>query len=316
MEPLMIVHGGAWAIPGELTERSLNGVRRAALEGHRVLRSGGSAVDAVVAAVTVLEDDTAFDAGHGAVLNLKGEVELDAIVIDGRDLSSGAVCAVQDIANPVQLARLVMDKTDHCLLGGVGANDFAKEQGFERLPPTELVTPEARAEWEKYIKFTTAVGALFSARDGDPKLTGCDTVGAVAMDTSGNLASATSTGGITAKKPGRVGDTPVIGAGAFADNDVGAVSSTGHGESIMKVCLTRRIAELMERGLSANEAAKTALEFMSTRVGGAGGVIVISKKGEVCHSFTTSRMAWASVTQGTLKSGIDPGQEFTENLKN
>jgi len=312
----MVVHGGAWAIPEELTERSLKGVQRAAKEGHRVLSSGGSALDAVVAAVTVLEDDTAFDAGHGAVLNKKGEVELDAIVINGSDLSSGAVCAVQDIANPVQLARLVMEKTDHCLLAGQGANEFATEQDIARLPSEQLVTSEARVEWEKYVKYSTTVNALFSAREEVPqsKCPGCDTVGAVAMDTSGNIASATSTGGITAKRPGRVGDTPIIGAGAYADNNTGGVSTTGHGESIMKVGLARRIGELMDKGLSADDASKQALDFMSARVGGAGGVIVISKQGEVTHHFTTSRMAWAQAVGGKLQSGIDPNKVFTQPL--
>lgn len=168
-------------------------------------------MDAVEAAVCVLEDDTAFDAGHGAVLNKKGEVELDAIIIDGRDLSSGAVSAVQDIAHPVTLARAVMEKTEHCLLTAVGANEFAAEQGFQRLSPEELVTPEARAEWEQFGKYSSAVNSLFNSEVPKLKTPGCDTVGCVAMDANGNLASATSTGGITAKRPGRVGDTPCIG---------------------------------------------------------------------------------------------------------
>ncbi|CAL1546159.1 unnamed protein product [Lymnaea stagnalis] len=314
MEPAIIVHGGAWAIPDEARQRSLHGVKDAVLKGFNVLRDGGSAVDAVVAAVSVMEDDPIFDAGHGAVLNMKGEVELDAIVIDGNNLNSGAVAAVQDIANPVQLAKLVMDKTDHCLLVGQGANDFAREQNIPRLSKYELVTEGAKAEWERYMQYSTTVKSLFSARDLVPKRSGCDTVGAVALDTQGNLASATSTGGITAKRPGRVGDTPIIGAGAFADNTIGAASSTGHGESIMKISLTRKVAELMDRGATAQQAAQTALELMSTRVRGAGGVIVISKDGEVAHHFTTSRMAWAHITKGNLVYGIDPGVELTDGL--
>ncbi|KAH9515774.1 Isoaspartyl peptidase/L-asparaginase [Bulinus truncatus] len=315
MEPVIIVHGGAWAIPEEATERSLQGVKAAVIRGFGVLQNGGSAVDAVVAAVTVMEDDTIFDAGHGAVLNMKGEVELDAIVMDGRSLSSGAVAAVQDIANPVQLARLVMDKTDHCLLVGKGANSFAEEQSIPRLDNQVLVTPEARAEWERYMKFTTTVNALFSARNDVPqKRSGCDTVGAVALDAKGNLASATSTGGITAKRAGRVGDTPIIGAGAYADNTVGAASSTGHGESIMKLCLTKKVMELLEQGATVKEATQRALELMSIRLGSAGGVIAINKSGEVAHHFTTSRMAWAQISNGQLTFGIDPKLEFNEIL--
>ncbi|XP_013069249.2 isoaspartyl peptidase/L-asparaginase-like [Biomphalaria glabrata] len=314
MEPAIIVHGGAWAIPELATERSLSGVKAAAIKGFSVIQNGGSALDAVVAAVSVMEDDTIFDAGHGAVLNMNGEVELDAIIMDGKTLNSGAVAAVQDIAHPVQLARLVMEKTDHCLLVGQGANGFAKEQNIPKLDKYELVTPEAREEWERYMKFSTTVNALFSTRNDVPKRTGCDTVGAVALDSYGNLASATSTGGITAKRPGRVGDTPIIGAGAYADDSVGAASSTGHGESIMKLCLTKKVIELLEQGASAKEAAQKSLELMSTRLGSAGGLIVIDKNGDVAHHFTTNRMAWAQIKKGNLKYGIDPTVEFTETL--
>ncbi|KAI8784357.1 isoaspartyl peptidase/L-asparaginase [Biomphalaria glabrata] len=314
MEPAIIVHGGAWAIPELATERSLSGVKAAAIKGFSVIQNGGSALDAVVAAVSVMEDDTIFDAGHGAVLNMNGEVELDAIIMDGKTLNSGAVAAVQDIAHPVQLARLVMEKTDHCLLVGQGANGFAKEQNIPKLDKHELVTPEAREEWERYMKFSTTVNALFSTRNDVPKRTGCDTVGAVALDSYGNLASATSTGGITAKRPGRVGDTPIIGAGAYADDSVGAASSTGHGESIMKLCLTKKVIELLEQGASAKEAAQKSLELMSTRLGSAGGLIVIDKNGDVAHHFTTNRMAWAQIKKGNLKYGIDPTVEFTETL--
>ncbi|GFR76238.1 isoaspartyl peptidase/L-asparaginase [Elysia marginata] len=279
-KPTIIVHGGAWAIPAELTERSLEGVKVAACRGQEVMTRGGSAVDAVVAAVSSLEDDTAFDAGHGAVLNLKGEVELDAIVVDGQTMDSGAVCGLQGCAHPVQVARLVMDKTSHCLLSGSGANEFMQAQGIARVPESELVTPEAQEEWKTYVQFSSAVKNLFSERSAPPPPSGCDTVGAVAMDANGNLAAATSTGGITAKLPGRVGDSPIIGAGAYADSTVGAASTTGHGESIMKVGLARRVGELLEKGETAQQAAEHALDFMSRRVGGAAGVIVLSKGGE------------------------------------
>lgn len=318
-KPAIIVHGGAWAIPDKLSQRSLDGVKAAARRGHEVLTSDGSAVDAVVAAVSVLEDNTAFDAGHGAVLNLKGEVELDAIVIDGKTLKSGAVCGVQGCANPVQLARCVMDKTNHCLLSGAGANDFMASEGITRVPDSQLVTPEARQEWETYMHFSSTVKNLFSDRTASPPQSGCDTVGAVAMDANGNLAAATSTGGITAKLPGRVGDSPIIGAGAYADSLVGAVSTTGHGESIMKVCLARRVGELLEKGETAQQAAEQALEFMTKRVGGAAGLIVLSKAEDdgtcqIGHHFNTARMAWAAVKDGILSCGIDPGQELTSTL--
>ncbi|KAM3833970.1 isoaspartyl peptidase/L-asparaginase-like, partial [Diretmus argenteus] len=204
MKAVVVVHGGAWAIPDEISKASVDGVKAAARDGSSVLRRGGSAVDAVESAVRAMEDNTVFDAGHGSVLNTDGEVELDAIIMDGRTLASGAVSSVRNIANPVSLARAVMEKTDHVMLTSRGANLFAKKIGMVTLPTDTLVTEYERNEWEKHKKYVTGVKELFNSQWGH------DTVGAVAVDCSGNVACATSTGGIRNKMVGRVGDSPII----------------------------------------------------------------------------------------------------------
>ncbi|XP_022091356.1 isoaspartyl peptidase/L-asparaginase-like isoform X1 [Acanthaster planci] len=235
IKPVVLVHGGAWAIPDGLVQASCQGVQNAAREGYRVLEEGGkgTALDAVVAAVCILEDDPAFDAGTGSVLNEDGEVEMDAIVMEGQHLKTGAVACVKNIRNPVKLARLVMEKTEHILLVGDGANKFAKSVGMKEVPVATLVSDNAVKELEHFKKFNKTVDGLFSTRDHD-------TVGAVAVDSEGNVACATSTGGITAKMAGRVGDSPLIGSGAYCDSAAGSASATGHGESIAKVTLARQ----------------------------------------------------------------------------
>ena len=223
---------------------------------------------------------------------------------------------VRDISNPVSLARLVMDTTGHVMLAGEGANQFAAEMGVPKVDASELVTPEARRVWEEFSRYNSVVTEFFNAggEEGGGNL-GHDTVGAVALDISGNLAAATSTGGISLKRVGRVGDTPLIGAGACCDNDLGGVSCTGHGESIAKVLLAQRVLSQLKSGGNGGDskegvaglqgACVKALGYMLERVGGRGGVIGISKSGEVAKHWTTVRMPWASVEQGGVtKSGI------------
>ena len=298
--PVVVVHGGAWAIPESLTAASVAGCEAAARAGLEVLERGGSALDCVEAATRVLEDDEAFDAGHGAVLNELGEVELDAIVMDGADLRSGAVAAIGPVANPVSVARMVMERTPHCLLAGVGATRFAQSQGVPLLRSLDLVTAEAQAQWRELAAFPSAVKTLFNTHP----LAASDTVGAVALDARGNLAAATSTGGITFKRAGRVGDSPLIGSGCYADNELGAVSCTGHGESIMRVLLARGVLALMD-GRAAPDACALALRRMHARVGGGGGTISLKPSGEVGVCFSTPRMAWACARGGEVRSGID-----------
>ncbi|KAL7878063.1 hypothetical protein SRHO_G00047060 [Serrasalmus rhombeus] len=310
MKPVIVVHGGAWAIPDTLAEASVAGVKAAALAGSEVLKRGGRALDAVEAAVRMMEDDLVFDAGHGAVLNTDGEVELDAIIMEGETLAAGAVSSVRNIGNPVSLARAVMEKTDHVMLTGRGANLFAESIGVPTLPTDALVTEEERKEWEhRYKRYIVGVKELFNSQWGH------DTVGAVALDSFGNVACATSTGGIRNKMVGRVGDSPVIGSGGYADNKTGAVSCTGHGESILKVTLARLILFHMDQGRTASQAAKSSLQFMRERVQGCGGAIVVSPKGDWTATFTTERMAWAAVDENVLYYGLNPKEELKESLK-
>ncbi|KAG9275590.1 isoaspartyl peptidase/L-asparaginase-like [Astyanax mexicanus] len=308
MKPVMVVHGGAWAIPDAFAEASVAGVKAAARAGNAVLKIGGSALDAVEAAVRIMEDDPVFDAGHGAVLNTDGEVELDAIIMEGKTLAAGAVSSVRNIANPVSLARAVMEKTPHVMLTGRGANQFAESIGISMLPTDALVTEEERREWEHCKKYVVGVKELFNSQWGH------DTVGAVALDSMGNVACATSTGGIRNKMVGRVGDSPIIGSGGYADNKSGAVSCTGHGESILKVTLARLILFHMDQGRTASEAAEHSLQYMGERVQGGGGVIVVSPTGDWTATFTTERMAWAAVDEDVLSYGLNPKDKFTETV--
>ncbi|XP_059215434.1 isoaspartyl peptidase/L-asparaginase [Centropristis striata] len=308
MSGVVVVHGGAWAIPDDMVEDSYAGVKAAACEGSSVLKKGGSALDAVEAAVRAMEDNTVFNSGHGSMLNADGEMEMDAIIMDGSTLSSGAVTSVKNIANPVSLARAVMEKTPHMLLSSRGANMFAESIGIATVPTDTLVTEYARKEWEKHTAFAFGVLEDFNSRWAH------DTVGAVAVDSAGNVACATSTGGLRNKMVGRVGDSPIIGSGGYADNLCAAVSCTGHGESILKVTLARLIISHIERGKSLADSSQLSLQYMGDRVQGAGGAIVVSPSGQWAATFTTKRMAWAALDHEALWYGLNPGERFKEEL--
>ncbi|XP_068106012.1 isoaspartyl peptidase/L-asparaginase [Hyperolius riggenbachi] len=298
IKPVIVVHGGAGAVMQEYEDRYRAGVKKAALGGYDILKNGGDAVTAVEEAVVIMEDDPHFNAGYGSVLNEEGEVEMDAIIMSGKDLASGAVSAVRCIANPIKLARLVMEKTDHLLLTDRGASQFAKLQGIPEIPGETLITERSRERWKKNQK---------PGSNPVASQLGLGTVGAVAVDSEGNVACATSTGGLTNKMAGRVGDTPCIGSGGYADNNIGAVSTTGHGETIMKVVLARLILHYMERGMSLEEAADEGLKYMKTRVDGSGGVIVVNSAGEWTAKFSTKHMTWAAVKDDCLQCGIHQG---------
>jgi beta-aspartyl-peptidase (threonine type) len=291
----IIVHGGAWAIPDRMVEAHMEGCVAAAEEGGRVLAGGGSALDAVEAAVRVMEQDATFDAGRGSFLNREGAVEMDAVIMDGARLKAGSVAAVRNILHPVTLARMVMERTDHVLLVGEGANLFATEVGIDITPEEELLVGRELERWRKLRKdprFRAKV--IFEPPTTKPTwdVPG-DTVGAVAMDAGGNTAAATSTGGTPKKRMGRVGDSPLVGAGAYADNAVGAISATGWGEPIILACLSRRVLEFIERGMGPARASEAALEEMLERFEGRGGVILITPDGSITASFNTPRMAYA-----------------------
>jgi len=292
-DPVIVIHGGAWAIPDRLVDVNISGVEEAARKGWRILGKRGSALDAVVAAVNSLEDNPVFDAGIGSVLTEEGTVEMDALIMDGATLGAGAVAGLRDIRYPIDLARIVMEKTPHVLMIGEGAQRLADRYGVEKLSQDRLVTDEARQELAEWLREKKA-GAAF----------GHETVGAVALDHKGNIAAATSTGGVTGKLVGRVGDVPIVGSGGYADNKIGGASSTGHGESIIKVNLARLVLTYAEAGDTIQEAADKALAYMSQRVDGTGGVIALDPKGNVGHSHTTKRMVWASARDGKIESGI------------
>ncbi|XP_004646806.1 isoaspartyl peptidase/L-asparaginase-like [Octodon degus] len=307
MEPVLVVHGGgASCISCERRQRVRQGVIRAASLGHGVLRAGGSAVDAVEAAVAALEDDAEFNAGCGSVLTADGDVEMDASIMDGRDLGAGAVSAVRCIANPIKLARLVMDKTPHCFLTDRGAAKFAADMGVPEIPGEQLVTERSRRHLEKERR------EKGTASPDCP--TNLGTVGAVALDCRGNVAYATSTGGIVNKMTGRVGDSPCVGSGGYADNCIGAVSTTGHGESILKVNLARLALFHLEQGKTVDEAAELALGYMKSRLKGLGGLIMVSRAGDWAAKWTSTSMPWAAVKGGKVHSGIDVGDTTVTDL--
>jgi beta-aspartyl-peptidase (threonine type) len=297
--PILIAHGGAYDIPSETHEAHLAGCRRGAEAGWAVLTGGGSATEAVEAAVRLLEDDPTFDAGRGSFINAAAQVELDAIIADGRDLNFGAVAAVQRVRHPVTLARLVMTQSEHALLAGAGAEAFARTHGLPICPPEELLVGRELERWRAAPTGGSPQG--WKSHGNEPS----GTVGAVALDVDGNLAAATSTGGTFNKHPGRVGDSPLIGCGAYADNRTGAVSATGEGEALMKIVISKTVCDFISRGMSAQQAADAAVTVLRERTTGQGGVIVLDRTGRVGIAHNTPYIAHAIVTAGgEMTTGI------------
>lgn len=287
--PAILVHGGAWAIPDEEWPAHRAGVDRAVRAGWDVLRRGGEALDAIETVVRLLEDDPTYDAGVGSVLTRDGHVEMDAAAMDGRDLRVGAVACVRTVRNPIRLAREVM-RSDHVLLVGDGAERFAREVGVETCDPAALVVDRERARLETWRRDAATADPrdAFQHRSDGPR----GTVGAVAVDRGGNLAAGGSTGGTPGKRSGRVGDTPIAGAGLWADNRVGAAACTGWGEGILRIGLARTAVGHL-REAAAQDAAWLAVREMEDRVSGRAGVIVLSRDGSLGYAFNTPRMAVA-----------------------
>jgi beta-aspartyl-peptidase (threonine type) len=299
--PAIIIHGGAWDIPRNLRRAHVQGVKAAAGRGMEVLDQGGTAVRAVIEAVKVLESDPTFDAGRGSFLNAAGQVELDAIVMDGRDLSVGAVAAVQNIRYPVELADLVRTRSPHCFIVGPGAADFARFCGMKICRPEELLVGRERQRYlrlKKRKKYKIRPFFEGRVRKGPGP---SDTVGAVAFDRQGRIAAATSTGGVPGKLPGRVGDSPLVGAGAYADSRFGGASSTGLGESILKVLMAKTAVDVMADGWTAARAAREAVRRLHRRVDGLGGVITIDGRGRCGYAYNTPFMARAVAGPGGIK---------------
>ncbi len=282
----IIVHGGAWDIPEELHAEHIWGCRSAADAGWAVLSRGGEALDAVEAAVRVMEDHPVFDAGHGSVLNRDGLIELDAGIMDGRTLALGAVGAVRGIANPITLARHVLNDRHHSFLVGAGAELFAREVGLPFCDPKELVVERERLIWEARAASGSGTGAEFGIEPAD-------TVGAVAIDSDGNIAVGNSTGGTLFKHPGRVGDTPMVGCGLYADNHTGGAACTGWGEQIMKTVLAKTATDQIALLGDALLAARSAIAHFQHRIGGLGGVICVTPAGQIGWAFSTPNLAYA-----------------------
>ncbi|HET7853278.1 MAG TPA: isoaspartyl peptidase/L-asparaginase [Candidatus Methylomirabilis sp.] len=282
MKPVIVVHGGAGRVPEEDEEERWGGCRRAALAGWRRLLQGGSALDAVEEAVAFLEDHPLFNAGRGSVLNAAGEVEMDASLMDGKHLQAGAVGAVRNIRNPIRLARRVFEDGKHILLVAEGAERFARDSGMTGCSAEELVTERQRARWEAM------------------KDTNLGTVGAVAMDGAGGIAAATSTGGLPRKRPGRVGDSALIGAGTYADDLWGAASVTGDGEAIMRVVLAKTAVDLLTGDRHPQDAARLAVAVLGERGQGEGGIILVDRKGRVgnVHNAPFMSCAFMDETSG------------------
>ena len=289
MFPTLIVHGGAWDIPDDAVDACNQGCRRALQAGWSILSSGGHALDAIEAAVTTLEDHPTFDAGYGSHLNLDGQVECDAIVMDAATLKAGSVAGLRHIKNPIRLARLVLEQCPHMMLISEGAERFAAQHNLALCDPADLVSPAEREAWLRCCKDSHAAANHRGHDQG--------TVGAVAIDQQGRLFAATSTGGICCKLPGRVGDSPLVGCGCYADSETGGASSTGYGEAIMRIVMAKAATDaLRHEPSSAMGAAQHAVRLLATRTKGTGGIILLDKNGKPGFAFNTPRMAYGYVT--------------------
>jgi beta-aspartyl-peptidase (threonine type) len=342
-DPTLLVHGGAWAIPADAAAAHEAGVRHALEVGHEILARGGAAIDAVEAAVAILEDDPTFDAGRGSFLTADGRVQLDALLMDGGRMKAGGVACVEHLRNPIHAARLVLEQSPHVYFVGEGAERFAHAHGMELIDNAELVLDRERQRLAD-AQARQAAGladATFSGHrdDKDPEtafdpsvtrsqqklgapgpshlgtwetknppsssdIDGHDTVGAVALDARGNLAAATSTGGTLNKTPGRVGDSSLIGCGCYADNLAAAVSLTGWGEPIMKLVLGKWATDRVAAGSAPEIAAREAISYLYNRLGGHGGIILLGPDGRFGLSHNTPAMAWGIATPGGLQTGL------------
>ncbi|MBV8478639.1 MAG: isoaspartyl peptidase/L-asparaginase, partial [Acidobacteria bacterium] len=297
--PVLVVHGGAWAIPDDMVEAHVNGVRQAAGVGWRVLERGGSALDAVEEAVVVMENDETFDAGRGSFLNREGKVQLDALIMEGLTLRAGGVGCVERIRNPIRAARKILSDSPHVYLVAEGAEQFAREHGLALCRNEDLIIPR---EIERLRNLQARLGL-------EPNLfvekTSVDTVGAIALDRGGNLAAATSTGGTLNKAPGRVGDSSLIGCGCYADNESAAASTSGWGEPIMKLVLAKWSADRVRSGSVPEWAAKEAISRLEERLQGHGGIILLDHEGRVGIAHNSPRMAWAVRQEAREEAGTE-----------
>ena len=312
-DPVLVIHGGAWAMPDDMVDAHLRGVSNALAAGWRVLERGGTALDAVEEAVVIMEDDETFDAGRGSFLNRDGKVQLDALIMDGSTLRAGGVGCVERLRNPVRAARKILSESPHVYFVAEGAEQFAAEHGIALCKNEDLIIPR---EVERLRQYQAAqadakqAGSkpdgndLFVPADHDPAISH-DTVGAVALDRNGNIAAATSTGGTLNKAPGRLGDSSLIGCGCYANNESAAVSTTGWGEPIMKLVLAKWTADRIQAGNLPEWSAQEAMNYLKQRLNGHGGIIVLNPEGHIGIAHNTPRMAWAYKTVKKEEAGIE-----------
>ena len=299
-DPVLVIHGGAWAMPDDMVEAHINGVRHALAAGWRVLERGGSSVDAVEEAVVIMEDDETFDAGRGSFLNRDGKVQLDALIMDGATLRAGGVGCVERLRNPVRAARKILSESPHVYFVGEGAERFSAEHGVALCRNEDLIIPREVERLRAYQAETSSGGDDLFA----PAISH-DTVGAVALDRDGNIAAATSTGGTLNKAPGRLGDSSLIGCGCYANNESAAASTTGWGEPIMKLVLAKWTADRIAAGNMPEWAAQESMNYLKERVNGHGGIIVLDIHGRFGIAHNTPRMAWALKTKKKEEAGIE-----------
>jgi len=308
-KPVIVVHGGAGAWQKERWKKGLVGVKDAAKTGFKALKTGGSALDAVEAAVMCMEDNEVFNAGYGSTLALDKRIEMEASIMDGRTLNAGAVGLLKDIKNPVHLARIVMENTDHVFLVADGAQKLAELFGLEKKEPLtefrlrrwhELTQKLKKGEIESLPK-------LMQLRKAHPHMFETDTVGAVALDQNGETAAATSTGGRALKLPGRIGDSPIIGCGTYADNMAGACSTTGIGEVAIRLVLAKGACDLMRAGQSAQQAVESSVRLVNHRIAlkSSMGLIAVDTQGRVGAAHNTPNLCWAYMASKMLKPKAD-----------
>jgi beta-aspartyl-peptidase (threonine type) len=299
-KPVIVVHGGAGTWHPERSVAGLEGVKKGAKAGFNILKNGGDAVDAVMEAVAVMEDEGAFNAGYGSSLNIEKSIEMEASIMDGKTLQAGAVGLLKDIRNPVRLARVVMEKTDHVFVAGEGAEKLAKMFNLERREPlTELRLKYYEQQRKALIEGKFELPKLASLIKNYPELFKLESVGAVALDRSGNVAAATSTGGFPLKLPGRIGDSPLIGCGTYADNRAGACSATGVGEIAIRLVLAKTVCNFMENGKTAQKAVELAIKLVNERTANTYnsiGLISVDIRGRVGAAHNSPNLCWAYVT--------------------
>lgn len=296
-KPVIVVHGGAGNWPAERSQAGIEGVKKATKIGFAILKKGGSALDSVTETVASMEDDGVFNAGYGSSLNIRKKAEMDASIMDGKTLQAGAVALVHDVKNPVRFARLIMEKTDHVFIAGDGAEKLAKIFDLPRRSPVTQARLEQYEQQKKLlIEGKTNLPRMVDLIREHPELfETCDTVGAVALDKDDNVAAATSTGGFPLKLTGRIGDSPLIGCGNFADNQTGACSATGFGEIAIRLVLAKTVCDYIENGKTAQEAVEKAIRLVNTRMPAtynSMGLIVIDAHGRVGAAHNSPNMCW------------------------